>query len=56
MNESMHIPKKIGGIQEKDIKTMVEQAYKEANPLYPVPRIFTKRDFINIYYLIREKN
>lgn len=56
LNESMQIPKKITGIQEKDIEVMVEQAYKEANPLYPVPRIFTKQDLTNIYDLIREKN
>lgn len=54
MNESMQIPKKISGIQEKDIEAMVEQAYKEANPLYPVPRIFTKQDLTNIYNMIRE--
>jgi alcohol dehydrogenase class IV len=56
LNESMEIPKKISGIQEEDIAAMVEQAYKEANPLYPVPRIFTKEDLTNIYELIREKN
>lgn len=56
MNQSMQIPKKISGIQEKDIEVMVEQAYKEANPVYPVPRIFAKHDFTNIYDLIREKN
>jgi len=56
LNESMEIPKKINGIQEEDIEAMVEQAYKEANPLYPVPRIFTKEDLTNIYELIREKN
>lgn len=56
LNESMQIPQKIRGIQEKDIKIMVERAYQEANPLYPVPRIFTKGDLTNIYDLIREKN
>ncbi len=56
MNERMQIPKKIGGIQEKDIEVLVEHAYKEANPLYPVPKIFTKEDLTNIYDLIRETN
>lgn len=55
LNESMEIPKN-QWIQEEDIAAMVEQAYKEANPLYPVPRIFTKEDLTNIYELIREKN
>ncbi|HQD91520.1 MAG TPA: iron-containing alcohol dehydrogenase [Syntrophomonadaceae bacterium] len=56
MNANMQIPKKIRGIQEKDIELMVEQANREANPLYPVPRILTKQDLTNIYDLIREKN
>jgi alcohol dehydrogenase len=54
MNKSMEIPEKISGIQEPDIEAMVEQAFKEAHPVYPVPRIFTKEDLTNIYHLIRE--
>ncbi len=33
---------------------MAQRAFKEANPLYPVPRIMTKEDIISIYYKIKE--
>lgn len=54
LNKSMNIPDKIKGIDEKDIPIMADRAFKEANPLYPVPRIMTRTDFINIYYKIKE--
>jgi alcohol dehydrogenase class IV len=54
LNASMDIPKKIKGIQDKDIPLMVERAFKESNPLYPVPRIFSREDLNNIYQLIKE--
>jgi len=54
LNAKMNIPLKIKGIKEEDIPLMVDRAYKESNPLYPVPRIFTKKDFYNIYQMIKE--
>mgnify|MGYP001143078275 CR=1 FL=1 len=54
MNKRMGIPEKIQGIQEKDIPLMVERAHKESNPLYPVPRIFHRKDLENIYRMIKE--
>lgn len=53
-NEKMNIPKKISGIIDNDIPLMVERAYKESNPLYPVPMIFSKKDLQNIYQIIKE--
>ena len=53
-NLKMNIPLKIEGIKEEDIPIMVDRAYKESNPLYPVPRIFSKKDFYNIFQLIKE--
>lgn len=53
-NRDMSIPEKIGGIDDNDIPLMVERAFKEANPLYPVPRIMSKEDLFNIYKLIKE--
>jgi len=53
-NLKMNIPLKIKGIKEEDIPLMVDRAYKESNPLYPVPRIFSKKDFYNIFQLIKE--
>lgn len=53
LNEKMKIPNKIIGIQDKDIDLMVERAFHEANPLYPVPKIFTREDFMKIYQAIK---
>lgn len=42
MNAYMEIPSKIEGkwtIKEEDIPTMIKRALKEANPLYPVPKL-----------------
>jgi len=49
LNEKMNIQTMIDEIDEKDIPTLVQHSYKEANPTYPVPRIFTRADFTSIY-------
>lgn len=54
MNKKMGLPEKLTGINEKDIPLMAERAYQEANPLYPVPVIFSKSEFKFIYYCIME--
>lgn len=43
------IPKTIEGILKKDIPLMANNAFHEANPFYPVPKIFKREDFICIY-------
>ena len=53
MNSAMHIDNKIEGIQEKDIIELARTAEKEANPLYPVPVLFTAKQLEEIYYQIR---
>ena len=50
MNARMNIPDKIDKIQEKDIETIAKRACKEANPLYPVPRIMDLDDCIAIIH------
>ncbi|MHC1749332.1 MAG: iron-containing alcohol dehydrogenase [Cellulosilyticaceae bacterium] len=54
LNKSMGIPSKISGIMDKDIKVLVQRALKEANPLYPVPKILMKQDLYNIITMIKE--
>ena len=54
MNAQMDIPAKIGGIREEDIPLMAKRAFTEANPLYPVPRVFSVEDFMEMYNRIRE--
>ena len=38
---------------KEDIDELVDLAIKEANPLYPVPKIFNKEDLKRIYLRIR---
>ncbi|PAE23657.1 MULTISPECIES: iron-containing alcohol dehydrogenase [Bacillaceae] len=54
LNSSMGIPPKVSGIQDRDIPIMAERALKEANPLYPVPKIFSRDDMFRLYQLIKE--
>lgn len=53
MNRRMGIPDKLEGIKEDDIDMLAKRAAKEANPLYPVPRIMKKAQLKEIYYQIR---
>lgn len=53
MNASMEIPEKVNGILNEDIPVMVERALKEANPLYPVPKILNKNDLFELYRIIK---
>ncbi len=48
MNNRMGIPSTLIGLKKKDFHFMAVNAEKEANPLYPVPVIFDRRDFIRI--------
>ncbi|MGI6769191.1 MAG: iron-containing alcohol dehydrogenase [Bacilli bacterium] len=54
MNERMKIPKKIKVPDLNYLELMIERAYREANPLYPVPKIFTREDFRKLYLKITE--
>ncbi len=53
LNANMNIPETIADIRDQDIPLMIDRAYHEANPLYPVPKIFTKDDFRRIYQRIQ---
>ena len=41
---------KLGGIIKEDIPVMARYAEKEANPLYPVPKLMTKKELESFYY------
>ena len=56
LNESMGIPATIDGIVEDDIPVMAGRAFHEANPTYPVPRIFSREDFISVYHRLMGKS
>ena len=44
MDKDMNIPDKFDMIKEEDMPTLVARALKEANPLYPVPKIMDAAD------------
>lgn len=50
LNARMGIPEKLPGIQKEDIPTMAKHAEREANPLYPVPKLMTKKE-LEVFYL-----
>ncbi len=49
LNEQLGIPKKLEGIKEEDIDSLAAYADKEANPLYPVPVLWDKKQLKEIY-------
>ena len=53
-NEKMGLPKRFDVIKEEDIDQMIAWASKEANPLYPVPVVWSKADFRNFIQSIRD--
>ncbi|MGN0778727.1 MAG: iron-containing alcohol dehydrogenase [Aristaeellaceae bacterium] len=48
MNARMGIPEKVPGIRREDIALLARHAQREANPLYPVPRLMTARELAAI--------
>jgi alcohol dehydrogenase class IV len=55
LNSRMEIPDTVDFIIESDIPTMVDRAYHEANPMYPVPRIFSRKDFKEVITKLMSK-
>ena len=49
MQQRLGIPAKLAGICPADIPTLARQAAKEANPLYPVPKLMTAQELERIY-------
>jgi alcohol dehydrogenase class IV len=43
-------------IKKVDLEDLVTHSYKEANPFYPVPRIFTRQDYLDVYQQIGDIN
>lgn len=53
MNMKMKIPEKFEiEYNEKTVNIMALNAYKEGNPLYPVPKEFSLSDFVRVYQKI----
>ena len=55
LNKKMNIPNTIKNIKEEDIELMARHADKEANPLYPVPKLMNSKELEKIYYKVLNK-
>lgn len=53
MNRAMNIPTSIPEINAEDIDTLARTAKKEANPLYPVPVLWTTKELTQIYQEVK---
>ena len=53
MNEAMRIPASLPEIQARDIPKLAKTAAHEANPLYPVPVLWTAEQLERIYWDVK---
>ncbi len=54
LNAKLGIPEKLAGIKKEDIPAMARLASKEANPLYPVPKLFDVKELESFYYCVAD--
>ena len=52
LNQQMNISSKIKEINKADIPELAKMTIDEANPLYPVPVIFSEKEIISLFYKI----
>lgn len=56
MKTRLGIGTTLKGIREEDIPKLARYADKEANPLYPVPKLMDAKELEQFYYILIEKN
>ena len=56
LNAAMNIPRKLSGIRMEDISKLARYADKEANPLYPVPRLMNASELERLYYDVMKES
>ena len=54
LNADMNIPDVLSGIRKEDIPALAAHAEKEANPLYPVPVLMSRKELERFYYKIAD--
>lgn len=54
-NKKMEIPDKFPEIKKEDIQVLAKYASKEANPIYPVPKLMDAKELEILYYLASEE-
>ena len=55
MNAALHIPTHLAGIRRADIPRMARHADREANPLYPVPKLMDAQELQRFYERVAEQ-
>lgn len=55
MKQKLNIGDTIEDIKEEDIKKLSKYADKEANPLYPVPKLMNAKELQQFFYKVMEK-
>ena len=53
LNKFMNISEFLDCIREEDIPTLAKSASKEANPLYPVPKILNAKELETLYRIVK---
>ena len=53
MNDYLGIPRGFAEIKDEDIDGMSVFAAKEGNPLYPVPKLFSRKQLKQLYYKVK---
>ena len=56
LNSKMQIGSTISALKKEDIEELSKTAAHEANPLYPVPKLWDAKKLEEVYYKILEKN
>lgn len=56
LNRRMGIPTTVAGVRTRDIPQMARHADREANPLYPVPRLMNAGELSALYTKIQERS
>ena len=54
-NEILNIPKTLPEVKAKDIPSLSKLAAKEANPIYPVPKLMNAKEIEKIYLSVCEE-
>jgi len=52
LNVKMNIPTKIPEVQEADFPLIIDRAFEEAHPMYPVPKIMSRSDAEKLLYCL----
>lgn len=56
LQKELGIGNKLSGIRREDIPYLAEIAEKEANPLYPVPRLMDKKELEGFYEMVMKQD